>query len=96
MCSQEIISKDIFIYIIDVLIDIMIDIIATVMKQGLEDKCEVTGQGLFASLNTFHLSTAACVTVCDGAAVGHSNTDVLTPVVTPAAGACCLCLCQLQ
>ena len=41
----------------------MIDIIATVMRQGLEDKCEVTGQGLFASLNTFHLSTAACVTV---------------------------------
>ena len=41
----------------------MIDIIATVMKQGLEDKCEVTGQGLFASLNTLHLSTAACVTV---------------------------------
>ena len=30
----------------------MIDIIATVMRQGLEDKCEVNGQGLFASLNT--------------------------------------------
>ena len=75
-----------------ILIYIMIDIIAIVMRQGLEDKSEVIGQGLFASLNTFHLSTAACVTVCDGAAVSHSNTVVLTP----AAAACCLCLCQLE
>ena len=33
--------------------------IATVMGQGLENKCEVVGQGSFTSPNACHLSTVA-------------------------------------
>ena len=46
---------------------------ATAMRQNLEDKCEVVGQGLSAYQNVFSLSTVA--RVCDGSVVCHGNND---------------------
>ena len=43
------------------------------MRQNLEDKCEVVGQGLSASQNAFRLSTVA--RVCEGSVASHSNSD---------------------
>ena len=43
------------------------------MRQNLEDKCEVVGQGLSAYQNAFFLSTVA--RVCDGSVVCHGNID---------------------
>ena len=59
---------------------ILISMIATVMRQGWEDKCEVAGQGSFALKYAGWLSTIAHV--CNGALWSHSNSDVMTPVST--------------
>ena len=44
--------------------------IVTAVRQGLEDKCEVVGQGLLASLNSYRLTVARA---CDGAVAGHTT-----------------------
>ena len=40
---------------------------------------EVVGHGMFESPNAHR----SCVFEAEGAAVGHSNTDVMTPVTWP-------------
>ena len=54
--------------------------IATAMRQGFEDKCDVAGQDLFASTNAYRLRVAR---VCDGPVAGHRNADVTTLVAWP-------------
>ena len=57
---------------------ITISTIARVMRQGLEDKCEVVGQGSFPSPNTCCLSTVTHV--CNGTVAVNSNAGGMTPV----------------
>ena len=52
--------------------------IVTAVRQGLEDKCEVVGQGLFPSPNTCCLSTVTHV--CNGTVAVNSNAGGMTPV----------------
>ena len=69
-----------------------IDTAATVMRQRLEDKCEVVGQVSFPLPIAYCLSTVT--RVWDRAVAGHSNADVMTPVAWPATVTYHLCLCQ--
>ena len=62
---------------------ITISTIATAMRQGFEDKCEVAGQDSFASTNACRLRVAF-IYVCDGPVAGHRNVEVTTLVMWPA------------
>ena len=46
------------------------------MGQAWEDKCEVVGQGSFASPNACRLTVAR---MREGVVAGRSNADVMTP-----------------
>ena len=60
------------------------EIIVKAMTEGLEEKCEVVGQGSFALPKTCCLSAVTCM--CQGATVSYGNIEVTTTVVWPAAG----------
>ena len=90
-CRDQLISiKTEKLFRMHVPIYITISTTTRMMRQGLEDKCEVVGQGSFASPNTCCLSTV--IRVCNGTVAVNSNADVIIPVAWPATVTCHLCL----
>ena len=76
--SQQYTPPCIIQYRIYTSMDISAKPIAAAMGKGWDDKCEVVGQDSFASLTSCRSSNVACVR---STVAGHSNTDIMTPVV---------------